>query len=90
MAQSKASYKINVVSAPLKLDASPLSDAVVNQPYSTLLKVEGGTPPYAFGIDSGSLPSGLSLDPVSGAITGTPTVVADGTPFEIVVTDQGV
>jgi hypothetical protein len=32
-----------------------------------------GTPPYTFSIISGALPPGLSLDPTTGSITGTPT-----------------
>jgi hypothetical protein len=33
----------------------------------------GGTPPYSFSILSGSLPTGLSLNSSTGAITGTPS-----------------
>lgn len=38
------------------------------------LVAQGGTAPYAYSITSGALPTGLSLNSVSGAITGTPTV----------------
>lgn len=34
----------------------------------------GGTPPYAYTIISGTLPTGLSLNGITGEITGTPTV----------------
>ena len=40
---------------------------------SAALTASGGTLPYSWGIASGSLPPGLSLNPTSGAITGTPT-----------------
>lgn len=40
--------------------------------YATLLQAEGGVPPYAWSIDSGALPPGLTLDPI-GMISGTPT-----------------
>src|SRR6185295_19293824 len=41
--------------------------------YSSALVAGGGTPPYTFSITGGSLPSGLTLNPSTGAITGTPT-----------------
>jgi hypothetical protein len=33
----------------------------------------GGTAPYTYSISAGSLPTGLTLDPSTGAISGTPT-----------------
>jgi hypothetical protein len=46
----------------------------------------GGTPGYTFSIIAGSLPTGLSLDPLSGAISGTPS--AQGTfQFTAQITD---
>lgn len=47
-----------------------LPDAFFGQPYSATLKVVGGQPPYHF---SGIPPKGLTLDPNTGAISGTPT-----------------
>jgi hypothetical protein len=49
------------------------SSAQVGVPYSSSLVATGGVPPYTFSIVSGKLPPGLSLDPATGAITGTPT-----------------
>jgi hypothetical protein len=37
------------------------------------LVATGGVPPYTFSIISGSVPPGLTLNPSTGAITGTPT-----------------
>ena len=45
----------------------------VGQPYVSSLVATGGVPPYIYSISAGSLPSGLSLNPSTGAITGTPT-----------------
>lgn len=42
-------------------------------PYSSSLVATGGVPPYTFSITSGSLPTGLTLNTSTGAITGTPT-----------------
>jgi hypothetical protein len=45
----------------------------VNVPYSSALTASGGLAPYTFSIIGGSLPPGLTLNPTTGAITGTPT-----------------
>ena len=45
----------------------------VGVPYNSALVATGGVPPYTFSITGGFLPSGLTLNPSTGAITGTPT-----------------
>jgi hypothetical protein len=45
----------------------------VGVPFSSSLTVSGGTAPYTYSIVAGGLPGGLSLNPATGAITGTPT-----------------
>jgi hypothetical protein len=45
----------------------------VGQPYVSAMVATGGTAPYTYSISAGSLPTGLTLDPSTGAITGTPT-----------------
>lgn len=57
-----------------------------NKLYNFQLKVDGGTPPYAFIIVDGELPIGLTLTP-EGLIAGTPTV--NGTyDFTVQVSDE--
>jgi hypothetical protein len=46
----------------------------VDVPYSSALVASGGTGGYTYSLQSGSLPTGLLLNPMTGAITGTPTV----------------
>ena len=47
--------------------------AVTNQAYNSVLTVSGGSAPYQFSIQSGSLPAGISLNPATGSVSGTPT-----------------
>lgn len=49
-----------------------LDDGYAGFPYSNTLAVTGGIAPYTWSITSGSLPSGLSLNPATGVISGTP------------------
>lgn len=59
----------------LGLTTSLLPGAMAGSAYSAAIQAEGGIKPYKFA--SPSLPEGLALDPVTGALTGTP--VAAGT-----------
>lgn len=62
--------------------AGPLPAAGLGIPYEGQINVAGGTPPLTFALFSGTLPTGLVLDPVTGKITGTPT---EGGTFNFVV-----
>lgn len=50
--------------------------------------VVGGVFPYTFSISAGTLPTGLSIDPDSGTISGTPTVNGTQSNIRIRVTDD--
>jgi len=52
-----------------------LPTGVVGVPYSGTIAASGGTAPYRFTISDGILPAGLTLNPTTGAIAGTPSVV---------------
>jgi hypothetical protein len=52
-----------------------LPSATVNVPYSQTLTAQGGLAPYTYAITAGALPPGITLDPTTGVISGTPTVV---------------
>jgi hypothetical protein len=62
-----------------------LASAYLNQPFNFNLTATGGTVPYAWGITTGMLPTGLALSG-SGVISGTPTSVGDFS-FTYTVTD---
>jgi hypothetical protein len=59
----------------------------VNRPsYSQTLAATGGTGALTFSITGGTLPAGLTLNPATGVISGTPTVAATSN-FTVVATD---
>ena len=58
---------------PLAISTTSLANGVVNVGYSATLTASGGTLPYTWSIADGSLPTGLTLNASSGAITGTPS-----------------
>ena len=61
---------------PLRISQLMLPDGLpsgtINQPYSTHLRIIGGTLPYTATIIDGALPAGLSFDAGTLNITGTP------------------
>ena len=63
---------IMIAPPPLRL-ACAGGSGKVGVAYSSALVASGGTAPYTFSIIVGSLPPGLTLNPLTGAISGTPT-----------------
>ncbi len=68
------------------MNVPQLPAAAGGTPYSTSLRVLGGTPPYTWTIASNAVPSGLTLAPNSGDVSGTPIIVITGQ-FRVRVTD---
>ena len=54
--------------------------------FSLALTVTGGAEPFTFGISTGTLPAGLTLDSATGTISGTPTT-AGSSAITVLVTD---
>jgi hypothetical protein len=83
-----ADITLTVLPAPaLTALTSSLPGGTLGVPYSETVNAIGGVAPYSWSVSSGSLPPGLSLDPGSGTISGTPTT-AGTYPVTIAVTDS--
>ncbi len=73
--ESESGFVTLTVGAPaaLSITTTTLPNGAEGQSYSTILAATGGVPPYRWSITSGSLPTGLSLNGSTGAISGTPS-----------------
>ena len=85
---AQAALSVTLSAAPLKIATTSLPPANMSSPYSVILQATGGTPPVAWSVSLGSLPAGLSLNPTTGLISGTPTATGT-TNFSITATDAG-
>lgn len=83
--------------APITLSPASLppgtntgANGTVGAPYSQTLTATGGTgAAYTFSVSSGTLPPGITLNPTTGVLSGTPTAVGSGPyTFTVTVTDN--
>jgi large repetitive protein len=77
------------ISCPVAITLSPLTlpAALLGVPYSQAVTASPAGS-YTYSVSSGSLPTGLTLNPANGQITGTPTSAA-GSPFNFGITATG-
>jgi hypothetical protein len=86
-ASATKEFSLQIVKS-VKLKTKKLSRGTVGIPYLAILKTKGGILPLAFSLVGGALPPGLTLDPVTGQGSGTPT--AAGTfDFQVRVDSSG-
>jgi hypothetical protein len=85
---AQGTFTFTVV-APLTIRTTTLPAAIVNQQpaYSQTLAATGGFAPYSWAVATGTLPSGLTLNASTGAITGVPTTPGNSS-FTVTVTDS--
>jgi len=76
-----------VQSSALTITTTSLPAGTISVFYSQALTATGGTTPYTWSIQSGSLPAGLSLVASTGVISGTPTATGTSS-FTAKVTDS--
>jgi hypothetical protein len=67
--------------------SSPLPGGTVGSDYSQTFAVSGGTPSYSWSVISGSVPAGLTLNPSTGVLSGTPSAPGSSN-FTIRVSDS--
>src|SRR5246127_4478073 len=71
-ASQQLSIAVAAATTPLQITTNSIPAGQVGLTYSTNFVATGGAAPYSWAINSGSLPSGLSLNPSTGQISGTP------------------
>ncbi|GAB3255781.1 putative Ig domain-containing protein [Chitinimonas naiadis] len=85
--RTSSNLSLTIASPSITLAPASLSDGTVASAYSAALSAIGGTSSYTYAITAGTLPSGLSLNTSSGALSGTPTM--QGTyNFTVTATDS--
>jgi hypothetical protein len=70
------SFALTVLCPNITMDPATLGDATQYVSYSQTFTASGGTSPYAWSITGGALPSGLTQNPATGRLSGTPGVAA--------------
>ena len=81
---TEMSYQLIINCPAISLNPAALTIGVQWTPYQQMLSATGGTAPYHYSLESGTLPAGVML--VNGALTGVP--IAPGSyPFTVKATD---
>jgi uncharacterized repeat protein (TIGR01451 family) len=87
-ATHNAQLTVNIVCPPISLSPVTLANGIVGTSYNQTLSAAPGGTSYSYAVTSGSLPPGLSLNPTTGALTGTPSAAGNYT-FGITATGWG-
>ncbi len=80
-------YTVAVGVPTLTLTPASLPAAAVAAPYSVTFSAAGGTASYSYALTSGVLPSGITLNPGTGVLSGT-TIQAGSFPVTVRATDS--
>ncbi|MHC4598181.1 MAG: putative Ig domain-containing protein [Planctomycetota bacterium] len=86
-ASDNVAFSITVVTPPLTITTKTVPYAMIGSAYNFTLQSIGGVTPLTWSIVSGTIPMGLNLDSLSGAITGTPAGGASPATIDVRVTD---
>ncbi|MFZ0230973.1 MAG: putative Ig domain-containing protein, partial [Mycobacterium sp.] len=86
--QQSATANLSIqINGALTITTASLPSGVLNQSYNQSVAATGGLTPYTWSLTAGSLPSGLSLNTSTGAITGTPNATGTSS-FTVQVSDS--
>jgi hypothetical protein len=88
-ATATLSIAIKAKPSPLAINTKALPGGTISSPYNANVSASGGVSPYAFLVISGALPQGLTMDPASGQLSGTP-LAAGNSAFTVQVEDSEV
>ena len=80
------SFTVIIAAPTVVVSPSTLPNGTYGSSYSQGISASGGSGTYSYAVSSGSLPSGLSLNSSTGALTGTPTAAGSAT-FTVTATD---
>ncbi|HCN75989.1 MAG TPA: hypothetical protein DIT13_02195, partial [Verrucomicrobiales bacterium] len=83
--QATRAYSIKICPV-ISVNPASLSNPTLGAAYSQTVSASGGVAPYVYAISGGALPSGLSLNTSTGAITGTTSSTASAS-FTLRATD---
>ncbi len=85
---ASAPLTLTINAGPLVVTTSSLPAGTASVPYSATLGAAGGTPPYTWTLIGGILPNGLTLNPTTGLISGTPSVSGSSPVIQFQVRDS--
>lgn len=83
----QSAMQVLTIFIPLAIETPSLPPATIGTAYNQTVAVGGGSTPYHWGVSTGTLPDGLTINPSTGAVTGTPKADAQSETFSITVTD---
>ncbi|WP_081609260.1 putative Ig domain-containing protein [Pseudomonas sp. CBZ-4] len=83
---SPATVTVTIGAPTIGISPTVLSATTASVPFTTSLSASGGNAPYTYSITSGSVPSGLALNPATGSLSGIPSAAGPYT-FTVTATD---
>ncbi|MBN1525398.1 MAG: putative Ig domain-containing protein [Spirochaetales bacterium] len=87
-AYNEHDYTLSVISGvPVEIDTTSCANGFINGTYSETVSASGGQGTYTWTISAGTLPAGLSINPSTGEISGTPSSAGSST-FTVRATDD--
>ncbi|MFN0106645.1 MAG: putative Ig domain-containing protein [Bryobacteraceae bacterium] len=86
-AKSSRSYTVTVTGSLTITTQPPLPEGTAGKSYALTFAAAGGRAPYTWSVSGGGGPSGLTLDPAAGALSGTPAALGSFA-FSVTVQDS--